>query len=97
MSPGEVSAHSWLIPGKESTVGTLMGPIEESLREKLFPALFGGGEINANFWQILGCSVNHGGLGIPYPRLSAEITYNTSKSASEELMSLSWEVLPSTT
>ena len=28
------------VPG----VGTLMGPIEEALREKLFPALFGGGD-----------------------------------------------------
>ena len=31
-------------------VGTLMGPIDEALREKFFPALFGGEEINANFW-----------------------------------------------
>ena len=29
-------------------VGTLMGPIEEALREKFFPALSGGKEINAN-------------------------------------------------
>ena len=33
------------VPG----VGTLMGPIEEALREKFFPALFEGEEINANF------------------------------------------------
>ena len=70
------------VPG----VGTLMGPIEESLREKLFPALFGGEEINANFRKILGHSVKHGGLGIPYPQLSVESAYNTSKAASGELV-----------
>ena len=63
-------------------VGTLMGPIEEALREKFFPTLFGGEEINANFWKILGHSVKHGVLGIPEPRLSAECAYNTSKAAS---------------
>ena len=56
------------VPG----VGTLMGPIEEALREKFFPALFGGEEITTNFRKILGHSVKHGGLGIPDPRLSAE-------------------------
>ena len=70
------------VPG----VGTLMGPIEEALREKLFPALFRGEEINANFWKILGHSVNHDGLGIPDPRLSAESAYNTSKADSGELV-----------
>ena len=47
------------VPG----VGTLMGPIEEALREKFFPALFGGEEINADFQKIVGYSVKHGGLG----------------------------------
>ena len=61
-----------------SGVGTLMGPIEEALREKFFPSLFGGEEINANFRKILGHSVKHGGLGIPDPRLSSECAYNTS-------------------
>ena len=59
-----------------------MGPIEEVLREKLFPSLFRGEEVTANFWKILGHSVKHGGLGIPEPRLSAECAYNTSKAAS---------------
>ena len=63
-------------------VGTLMGTIEEALRDKFFPALFGGEEINANFRKILGYSVKHGGLGIPDPRLSAEIAYNISKAVS---------------
>ena len=36
-----------------------MGPIEEALREKFFPALFGGEEINADFWKILGHSVKN--------------------------------------
>ena len=70
------------VPG----VGTLMGPIEEALREKFFPSLFGGEDINAKFWKILGHSVKHGGLGIPHPRLSAGSAYNTSKVASRELV-----------
>ena len=65
------------IPG----VGTSVGPIEEVLREKFFPALFGGG-IKANHWKILGHSVKHGDLVIPDPRLSVESAYNTSKAAS---------------
>ena len=48
-------------------VGTLMGPIEEALRKKTFPAIFMGEEINANFWKIIGHCVKHGGLGIPDP------------------------------
>ena len=63
-----------------------MGPIEEALREKFFPALFGGEEINADFRQILGHSVKHGGLGMPYPRLSEDCAYNTSKADSRELV-----------
>ena len=63
-----------------------MGPIEEALREKFFPALFGGEEINTNFWKTLGHSVKHDGLGILDPNLSAERAYNTSKSASGELV-----------
>ena len=49
------------VPG----IGTMIGPIEEALREKFFPALFGGGVINAHFRNILGHSVKHGGLVIP--------------------------------
>ena len=67
-------------------VGTVIGPIEEALREKNFPALFGGEEINSNFRKILVQSVKHGGLGIPDPWLSADIAYNTSKAASGELV-----------
>ena len=63
-----------------------MGPIEEALRGKFFPSLFGGEEITAVFRKILDHSVNHGGLGIPDPQLSAESAYNTSKSASRELV-----------
>ena len=54
-----------------------MGPIEEDLRDKVFPSLFGGGEINTDYRKILGHSVKHGGLGIPDPRQSAESAYNT--------------------
>ena len=70
------------VPG----VGTLMGPIEEALREKFFPALFGGEEVDADFRKVLCHSVKHGGLGIPEPRLSEEISYNTSKADSGELV-----------
>ena len=63
-----------------------MVPIEEALREKFFPTLFGGEEINADFWKILGHSVKHGGLGIPYSQLSAESSYNTSNAANRELV-----------
>ena len=48
-------------------VGTLIGPIEEALRDKFFRALFGGEEINADFWKILGHSVKHGVLVILDP------------------------------
>ena len=63
-----------------------MVPIEEAQREKFFPALLGGEEINADFRKILGHSSKHGGLGIPDPRLSAESAYNTSKADSRELV-----------
>ena len=63
-----------------------MGPIEEALREKFSPSLFGGEEITADFRKIIGHSVNHGGLGIHDPQLSAECSYNTSKEASRELV-----------
>ena len=59
-------------------VGTLMGPIEEALKEKFFPMLFGGEEINADFRQILGHSVKHCG--------SAESAYNTYKADIRELV-----------
>ena len=63
-----------------------MGPIEEYLREKFFPALFGGEEINADFHKLLGHSIKHGSLGIPDPQLSAKSAYNTSKAASGKLV-----------
>ena len=63
-----------------------MGPIEEALREKSPPSLFGGEKIDADFRKILGHGVKHGGLGIPDPRLSEESAYNTSTAASRELV-----------
>ena len=51
-------------------VGTLMGPIEEPLRDKSFSALSrGGGVINTNFRQILGHSIKHVCLGILDPQM----------------------------
>ena len=69
-----------------TVVVTLMGPIEEALREIFFPALFGGEEITADFRKILGHSVKHGGLGMLDPRLSEESAYNTYKAANGELI-----------
>ena len=48
------------VPG----VVTLIGPIEEALREKLLPVPFREEEINANFHKVLSHSVKYGGLGI---------------------------------
>ena len=63
-----------------------MGLIEEALREKCFPTIFRGEDINCSFSKILGHCVKYGILGIQDPRLSAESAYNTSKSAIEELV-----------
>ena len=70
------------VPG----VGTIMGPIEEALREKSFPSLFGGEDITADFRKILGHSVKNSGLGTPDPWMSAESAYNTSNVAIRELV-----------
>ena len=67
-------------------VGTLMCPIEEALREKFFPAIFGGEEINTDFLKILGHSVKHGSLNIQDLRISEESAYNTSKADSGKLV-----------
>ena len=67
-------------------IGTLMGPIEEALREKCFPSLLGREDITANFRKILVHGVKHGVLGIRDPRLSVESAYNTSKAAIRELV-----------
>ena len=60
-------------------IGTLMDFIEYSLRDALFPALFGGEEVRADLREILGQSMKHGGLGIPDSRLLVECVYNISK------------------
>ena len=60
-------------------VGTLMGHIEEALKETFFPAVFGGEEVDTDFRKILGHVVKRGGLGIPDSRLSSQSAYNTSK------------------
>ena len=63
-----------------------MGPIKDSLREKIPPALLRGVDINADFQKILVHSVKHGGLVIMDPQLSAESAYNISKTASGKLV-----------
>ena len=58
----------WTVPG----VGSLMGPIEDALREAFFPALFGGEEVSADLREILSHSMKRGGLGNLDPRLLAD-------------------------
>ena len=48
-------------------VGTLMGRIEQALRETFSPALFGGEEVGADFRKILGHSTKRGVLVILDP------------------------------
>ena len=67
-------------------VGIMMVPIEETLRETLVPTLFGGVEVDTDFRKTLGHSVNRGGLGITDPLPSEESVYDTSNSASGELV-----------
>ena len=64
----------------------LMCPIEDSLRDAFFPALFGGEEVSADLRGILGHSLKRGGLGIPDPQMSEYHAYNTFKAAREVLV-----------
>ena len=66
------------VPG----VDTMMGHIEEALKEKFLSALFWEEDIKADFHKILGHRVKNGGLGIPDPHLSTESAYKTSKATS---------------
>ena len=63
-------------------VGTLIGSIEEAIRETFFPTLLGEEEVDADFRKILRHSIKHGVLGIPDPLLSEESAYNTFNAAS---------------
>ena len=63
-----------------------MGTIEEALREKFSPTLFGGEDIDSDSWKILFHIVKHGSIGILYPCLSEESAYKTYKAASGELV-----------
>ena len=70
------------VPG----VGSLIGVIEDSIREAFFPALFRGEEVSVDLREILVHSVKHGGLGVPDPWLTVECAYKTSKAASKVLV-----------
>ena len=67
------------VPG----VGNMMGTIEDTLIEALFPELFGGEEVSADLREVLGYSVKRGGLGISDSRMLVEHVYNNSKADSE--------------
>ena len=43
-----------------------MGPIEMALRETFSPVIFGGNEVDDEFFKILGHGVKCVGLYIPY-------------------------------
>ena len=49
-------------------VGTMVGLIEESLRENFLPVIVLGEEVNVNLQKIIGRSVKYGDLGIPEPQ-----------------------------
>ena len=70
------------VPG----VSSIIDPIEYSLREAFFLAIFGLEEVSANLREILGHIMKPGDLGTSDPRLSAERAYNTYKSSSEVLV-----------
>ena len=78
-------------------VGTMMGPIEEALREKLSPALFRGEEINADFRKILGQRVKHGDLGIPPPGCQKRVHTTPPRQLVGNWKTFIKEVPPSTT
>ena len=48
-------------------VGTLVGTIEDALREAFFPERFGEEEVRFDLREILGHSLKCGGLDIPDP------------------------------
>ena len=60
--------------------------IEDTLREALFPALFGGEEVSDDLREILGHSMKRVGSDLTDPCLLAKRAYNTSKAASEVLV-----------
>ena len=64
----------------------MMGPTEDSPREALFSAIFGGEEVSANLREILVNIVKRRGLGIPEPQISAQHDYRNSKAYSEVLV-----------
>ena len=63
-----------------------MVPIEDSLIEAFFTALFGGDEVSSDLREIQGHSMKRGGLRIPDPCLSVDRAYNTSNAASKYLV-----------
>ena len=62
-----------ILPG----VGTIIGPIEDALREAFLPALSGGEEVSDDLREILGHKVKRGGLNLPYPCLSVDHAYKS--------------------
>ena len=55
-----------------------MEPIDKSLREEFYPALFGGEEVDDDPRYLLGHCVKRGGIGIKYSRKSADRGHTTS-------------------
>ena len=70
------------VPG----VGFLMGPIEDSLREAFFPAIFGLKEVSDDLRKIQRHIMKKSGQFIPEPCLLMDCAYNNYKVASEVLV-----------
>jgi hypothetical protein len=72
----------------EPDVGTYLQPVEDALRSKFIPALFGGlsEPINDEFRRLLSNGVKQGGLAIPNPVLGASRLHQASKDSAELLV-----------
>ena len=74
------------VPG----VGTLMDPIDLSLREEFTPTANRGEEVDDDLIELLGYVLKQVGIGIPYPRKSAERTMRRQWKRVRRLLSRFW-------
>ena len=72
----------------EPDVGPFLQPVEDALRLKFIPALFGGldGPINDEFRQLLGNRVKQGGIAVANPCDGAQRLYQASVASVELLV-----------
>ena len=69
-------------------VGPLLAPIEEAIREKFIPALFGfsPSDLTGEMRYLLSLSVKQGGLAIRHPVEQAPLCYETSRASVDHLV-----------